>query len=156
MTKLLCTLTALLLACVLSAAAADIQATAPDNPAVATTTTITIADAKAPRTPEPTQLRLQRTYLGVYRVTAYCPCETCCGEWADGITATGTTAQQGITIAVDPQIIPYGTRVTIDGHTYTAQDCGGAIKGKRIDVFFDRHEDAQAFGVQYHKIYVGG
>jgi len=77
--------------------------------------------------------------------TAYCPCEKCCGK-TNGITATGTKATAGRTIAVDPKQIPYGTEVVIDGHTYVAEDCGGAIKGDHIDIFFDRHEDALAFG----------
>lgn len=77
--------------------------------------------------------------------TAYCPCEKCCGK-SDGITVIGTKATAGRTIAVDPKQIPYGTEVVIDGHTYIAEDCGGAIKGNRIDIFFDRHEDALAFG----------
>lgn len=96
--------------------------------------------------------------LGEFTLTAYCPCMKCCGK-TDGITATGTTAAEGRTIAVDPRVIPYGSAVTLyfaDGtsHTYTAEDCGGAIKGNRIDVFFDSHEDARAFGVQSAMVYV--
>lgn len=96
--------------------------------------------------------------LGEFKLTAYCPCMKCCGK-TDGITATGTTATEGRTIAVDPRVIPYGSTVTIyfaDGtsHTYTAEDCGGAIKENRIDVFFDDHEDARAFGVQSAMVYV--
>ena len=97
--------------------------------------------------------------LGGFTLTAYCPCAKCCGKWANGITATGTTATEGRTIAVDPRVIPYGSSVTIyfaDGtsHTYTAEDCGGAIKENRIDVFFDDHETARAFGVQSAMVYV--
>lgn len=97
--------------------------------------------------------------MGEFKLTAYCPCAKCCGKWANGITATGTTATEGRTIAVDPRVIPYGSSVTIyfaDGtsHTYTAEDCGGAIKENRIDVFFDDHETARAFGVQSAMVYV--
>ena len=96
--------------------------------------------------------------LGEFKLTAYCPCVKCCGK-TDGITATGTLAEEGRTIAVDPRVIPYGSTVTIyfaDGtsHTYTAEDCGGAIKETRIDVFFDSHEAARAFGVQSAMVYV--
>ena len=80
-------------------------------------------------------------------LTAYCSCVECCDK-SDGITATGTLAKQGRTIAVDPRYIPYGTEVIIDGVTYIAEDCGGAIKGDRIDVFFNNHQDALNFGVQ--------
>ena len=98
-------------------------------------------------------------YTGEFKLTAYCPCAKCCGKWANGITATGTTATEGRTIAVDPRVIPYGSTVTLyyeDGtvHTYTAEDCGGAIKENRIDVFFDSHEAARAFGVQSAMVYV--
>lgn len=99
--------------------------------------------------------------LGEFALTAYCPCAKCCGRWADGVTATGTTAKEGRTIAVDPSIIPYGSEVTIyfaDGtsRNYVAEDCGGAIKGNRIDVFFASHEDALRFGVQGAYVYAGG
>lgn len=77
--------------------------------------------------------------------TAYCSCEKCCGK-NDGITATGTKATEGRTIAVDPKVIPYGTEVIIDGHTYIAEDCGGAVKGNAIDIYFDSHEEAVTFG----------
>ena len=95
--------------------------------------------------------------LGEFRLTAYCPCMKCCGK-SDGITSTGTTAAEGRTIAVDPRVIPYGSTVTIyfaDGtsHTYTAEDCGGAILENRIDVFFDDHQAAREFGVQTAYVY---
>ena len=79
-------------------------------------------------------------------ITAYCPCKKCCGKWANGITSTGVKAQAGRTVAVDPRKIPYGTKVIIDGHTYIAEDCGGAIKGNRIDIFFNTHSEALQWG----------
>lgn len=81
-------------------------------------------------------------------VTAYCPCEKCCGAYSNGYTATGAKATQGVTIATDPDVIPMGTEVEIDGHIYIAQDVGGAISGNRIDLYFDSHEDALQWGVQ--------
>lgn len=71
-------------------------------------------------------------------VTAYCNCEVCCGEYAwEYTTSTGTEAIEGITVAVDPRIIPYGSIIELDGHFYIAQDCGGAIEGIEIDVYVD-------------------
>lgn len=102
-----------------------------------------ICEANAPQT----------VSLGEYKITAYCPCAKCCGK-SNGITSTGVLARQGRTIAVDPQKIAYGDRVIINGHTYTAEDCGGAIKGNRIDVYFDSHEDALEFGVQYAEVFL--
>ena len=86
--------------------------------------------------------------------TAYCACNECCGK-TDGITATGTTATAGRTIAVDPNFIPYGTLLIIDGNTYIAEDCGGAVKGgDRIDIYFDTHEEAVNFGRKTLTAYV--
>lgn len=98
--------------------------------------------------------------LGEFRITAYCACERCCGSWAnnrpDGIVygASGNELIPNYSIAVDPEVIPYGAVVYIDGNPYVAHDCGGAIKDNRIDVYFDSHEDALAWGVQYKDVYV--
>ena len=81
-----------------------------------------------------------------FTATAYCPCRKCCGKWADGITASGTTATAGRTIAVDKKVIPLGTHVIINGVEYVAEDTG--VKGKRIDIFFDSHSEALEFGRQ--------
>lgn len=95
------------------------------------------------------------TSLGVFEVTAYCGCERCCGK-SDGITATGTKATEGRTIAVDPDVIPYGTVVVIDGQEYVAEDCGGAVIGSVVDIFFDSHEEALQYGRQTHEVYIRG
>lgn len=96
--------------------------------------------------------------IGKFDITAYCSCVKCCEEWAltrpvvNGheivFTASGAIAEQGVTIAVDPEVIPYGTKVYIEGvGVRVAQDCGGAIKGNRIDVYYSSHEDAWNSGV---------
>lgn len=91
----------------------------------------------------------------LYTLTAYCACPKCVGNYSPEITgheahtATGTVPQQGRTIAVDPSVIPYGTVVHIEGlGDYVAEDCGGMIRGNHIDVYFDSHEEAVAFGRQ--------
>lgn len=91
--------------------------------------------------------------LGTFKFTAYCPCFKCCGK-SDGITKTGTKATEGRTIAVDPNKIPLGSTVIIDGHEYIAEDVGGCIKGNKIDVFFDNHKTALDFGVQYKEVFI--
>ncbi|MDD4804366.1 MAG: 3D domain-containing protein [Candidatus Pacebacteria bacterium] len=67
----------------------------------------------------------------------------------DGYTATMTIPVQGRTVAVDPSIIPYGTELTINGIPgYIAEDCGGAIKGRKIDIFMNSYDEAINFGRQ--------
>lgn len=91
--------------------------------------------------------------LGEFKLTAYCICPECCGEYSDGITSTGARATPGRTIAVDPEVIPYGTVVEINGNEFIAEDCGEAIKGNHIDVLCASHELAECFGVQYANVY---
>ena len=91
--------------------------------------------------------------LGTFKLTAYCACSKCCGK-SNGITASGVKATAGRTVAVDSSI-PFGTKLIIDGHTYVAEDRGGAIKGKKIDIFFNTHQEAINFGVQYKEVFAG-
>lgn len=72
--------------------------------------------------------------LGQFTITYYWPGEDRYGK----LTSTGAIAKEGKTIAVDPSIIPYGSIIKINGNEYIAQDCGGAIKGNKIDVFVER------------------
>lgn len=78
-------------------------------------------------------------------VTAYCGCSSCCGK-STGITASGTKATAGRTIAASSQY-SFGTKIEIQGYgTYIVEDRGGAITGNRIDMFFSSHSEALAFG----------
>lgn len=97
---------------------------------------------------------IQTTDLGRFKLTAYCTCEKCCGQWADGITYSGTQATAGRTIAVDPDVIPLGSTVYIDGTEYIAEDIGGAIKDNRIDVLLPTHQEALTFGVKYANVQI--
>ena len=105
------------------------------------------------------------TSLGIFTLTAYCSCELCCGEYAltrpvdeNGkqivYTASGNRAVPGVTIAIDPTVIPYNTNVQINGRTYTAHDTGGLIKGNRIDVYFENHQEACEFGLQTAEVFL--
>ncbi len=77
--------------------------------------------------------------------TAYCGCSKCCGK-STGITASGTKATQGKTVAM-PSFYKFGTKIEIQGMgTYIVEDRGGAIKGNRIDIFFSSHKQALNFG----------
>lgn len=91
--------------------------------------------------------------IGTFVVYHYCPCEQCCGK-TDGVTATGTKAEEGRTIAVDPAVIPLGTEVIIDGHRYIAEDTGSGIQGNKIDIFVESHEEALQLGVTTAEVYI--
>jgi 3D (Asp-Asp-Asp) domain-containing protein len=92
------------------------------------------------------------TYLGTYVTTAYCGCSRCCGK-SDGITASGTYATQGRTIAA-PSTFAFGTELIIDGHTYVVEDRGGSINGNRLDIYFDSHQEALDYGRKTVEVYV--
>lgn len=109
----------------------------------------------------------QYTNMGMFKLTAYCSCEHCCDEWAINrpkdengnpivYTASSAIAKQGVTVAADTNVLPFGTSLLIDGHEYIVQDRGGAIQGNRIDVYFDSHQEALQFGVQYKEVLVKG
>lgn len=90
--------------------------------------------------------------------TAYCPCSKCCGSYANGYTATGMKAGYGVA-AVDPSVIPLGTKLYVEGYGYCiAADTGGAIKGSRIDLCYGTHSAAlsSGFGHKSVKVYVLG
>lgn len=105
---------------------------------------------------EPISERTKHIYLGEFKLTAYCGenYKHICNDGDPSKTATGTKPTAGKTIAVDPSVIPYGAKVVIDGKEYFAEDCGGAIKGNRVDVFFDTHQEALDFGVKWKDVYV--
>lgn len=88
--------------------------------------------------------------------TAYCPCSRCCGKWANGVTASGLKAGYGVA-AVDPRVIPLGTKLYVEGYGYCiAADTGGAIKSGRIDLCYNSHSAALAsgFGHKQVKVYI--
>lgn len=107
------------------------------------------------------------------QVTGYCPCKKCCAwkrNWLGrpvyasgslkgerkkvGQTASGTMAQPG-TIAADTDRYPFGTIMYVPGYGYgRVEDCGGAIKGQHIDVFFKKHRQAEHWGSVTQDVYI--
>ena len=73
---------------------------------------------------------------------------------ADGITKSGTMVRPGV-VAVDPEVIPLGTEIFIEGlGVFTAEDTGGAIKGNRLDIYFESRKEALEFGVQSVNVFI--
>ena len=95
-----------------------------------------------------------RIYLGNFRISHYCACSKCCGPYV-GKTAWGGKLTPGYTIAVDPSVIGKLSTVEIDGYgVRVAEDCGGAIKGNRIDVAVSSHAEAMELGVVYKDVWL--
>ena len=70
-------------------------------------------------------------------------------------TSTGTRPRANHTIAVDPTVIPYGSKVYIEGYgTYIAEDCGGGIKGNMIDIYMNTYNECIQFGRRKAKVYI--
>lgn len=99
-------------------------------------------------------VEVETTSLGIFKLTAYCKenYPHICNNGDSSSTATGTVPTVGRTVAIDPSIIPYGSEVIINGHTYIAEDCGGAIKENRVDILMETHKEALEFGVQYAEV----
>ena len=88
----------------------------------------------------------KRVSLGKFKLTFY---------GGDTITASGKTPRINHTIAVDPRVIPLGSKVYISGWgTYYAEDTGGAIKGKILDIFIRSEAEANRIGIRYANVYV--
>lgn len=103
----------------------------------------------------------------IYRTTGYCPGPCCCGDSADGITASGYRIRKGDHVCAAPATLRFGTLLDIPGYgkSVPVVDRGGAIvekgtirtvKGKtsvvehdRLDLYFPTHKEALAWGVQY-------
>lgn len=89
------------------------------------------------------------TYLGRFKLTGYCSCSICTGQWSGGSTASGTTPTAGRTIAMGG--VPFGTKLMINGQVYTVEDRGTAYG--HVDIFCSSHSEALSFGVQYADVY---
>lgn len=100
-------------------------------------------------------LRMRATaYTASYADTGKGP-----GDSEFGITASGTVAKRNSdsysSVAVDPRVIPLGTKLYIEGYGYAiAEDTGGAIKGNKIDLFFNSSSEVDNWGVRWVNAYV--
>ncbi|MDT3844988.1 MAG: 3D domain-containing protein [Bacillota bacterium] len=88
------------------------------------------------------------TYAGEFRASAYSA-----EEYGSSRTASGVYAKAGHTIAADPRVFPMGTRLLIDGTVYTVEDTGSAIRGNKLDIFFNTNRECNNFGVRTLSVY---
>lgn len=96
-----------------------------------------------------------KKYAGKFTATFYCPCEICVGKKKQVKTATGNIPHVNRTIAADSSIIPMHSIVYIKGlGFFVAEDTGGAIKGNRIDVYVNNHEQALKLGKKKVDVYI--
>lgn len=79
--------------------------------------------------------KAKKINYGIMKCTAYCDCPECSSGYGRR-THSGTTAEAGRTIAVDPDVIDIGSKVEIEGQIYVAEDVGSAVQGDHIDIFF--------------------
>lgn len=95
-------------------------------------------------------------------VTHYCPCKKCCGKDPDhpayGITASGRKLNPGVSVGVDPSVIPLGSTVIVDYgdgelHYYVADDTGSGVDGRHIDLAVTDHQTALNLGVRKATVY---
>ena len=90
-------------------------------------------------------------YLGEFKATGYCSCQKCSGGYTK--TYSGTIPKANHTISADLNVFPIGTKLVIDGITYTVEDKGSSVNGNKVDIFFETHAEALAFGMQTVDVY---
>ncbi|MDO5799589.1 MAG: hypothetical protein Q4Q33_11180 [Eubacteriales bacterium] len=90
----------------------------------------------------------QGTYLGNFKLTAYCNCASCCGT-AGNATASGVMPVAGRTVAMAG--VPFGTKLLINGNVYTVEDLGTPYG--HVDIYCGSHSEALSFGLQYADVY---
>ena len=88
--------------------------------------------------------------LGVWKLTAYCPCEKCNGRGRAWKTASGAPMVVGRTVAVGG--LPFGTELMINGQTYVVEDRG--VHGHHVDILHESHAAANRFGIQRAEVFI--
>lgn len=90
-------------------------------------------------------------FLGTFKATAYCGCDYCSGGHA--LTYSGTVPKANHTIAADLNLYPLGTKLMIDDIVYTVEDKGSSVVDNKIDIYFETHAEALAFGLKNVDVY---
>lgn len=143
--------------CVLSCVISAVYTRA-DGRATSLSATATEADAVSQPALNESEIEAGPEQTGEWRtvrmrVTAYCPCQKCCGKYSDGITACGHKIRPGDAFVAADKQYSFGTEMLIPGYKngqpVKVLDRGGAIRGDRLDVFFHSHEEALKWGVKH-------
>ena len=112
--------------------------------------------ATAPHQMEPIAEAIPKmVYAGEYTIVAYCVEQYphICG--GNPTTKSREPVAPGVTVAADPDVLPLGTRVCIEGiGERVVQDTGGAIRGRKIDLAVESHEEALEFGRRAAEVYI--
>lgn len=100
----------------------------------------------------------ERWHVVRMRVTGYCSCPKCCGKFSDGKTACMHHISKGDVFVAADKRYAFGTEMIIPGYNRTQPvkvlDRGRAIKGNRLDLYFDSHSQAKKWGVKYIDVLV--
>lgn len=95
--------------------------------------------------------------MGTFKLTAYCPCEECSEGWGRK-TYSGKLATANHTVAADLSVMNIGDKITINGEEFVVEDKGGGVKGDHLDIYFDTHEEVEAFnngkGIAYGNVLI--
>ena len=91
--------------------------------------------------------------LGVFKVTAYCPCRKCNGNNRK-VARDGTPLVPYWTIATDWNVIPKGAKIRIGDHVWEVHDTGNGIRGNRIDLCYPTHQAALDWGIRKCEVFV--
>lgn len=103
-----------------------------------------------PEEAKPEEAKPEGRHLwGTCTITHYCNCEACCGIWAGGGTASGTTPTAGRTVACE---LPFGTEIEINGEQYTVEDRG--VSGFWVDIYCDSHQEALNRGMYSAEVWI--
>lgn len=103
-------------------------------------------------------LAIPHKFVGEFSVSYYCSCPKCTGTPKGSRTATGHIPREGRTVAVDKKLIPLHSVIFVEGlGTYVAEDVGGAVKGRHLDIYVSDHQKALNLGTlggKKFKVYV--
>lgn len=125
--------------------ATEIQNKTNNTSAETTSSKVKTSSVKASSVRKASKKKTTKKYLGTFKAYAYN---------GSGTTASGTKTKANRTVAVDPSVIPLGSKLIINGKTYVAEDTGGFIKGKKIDIYMPSYDDCIQWGVRNVKVYL--